>query len=115
MPEGERKPHIPRWAERERLSDMAWIAENLQLFWSVAQAAYAEVGRGAIVADTTVQSTSGEHPFGYVTREAIVVSGDSDAIRMVAQYEPDWQFVALLLKSEGRVSTYRIGVPNQQM
>jgi hypothetical protein len=65
------------------------------------------------VADTSVRATGAGHPFGYYPQETIVALGDSDAIRMVAQYEPEWQFVAILLKAEERVSTYRIGVPQR--
>jgi hypothetical protein len=111
MPEGERKSHIPPWAERERLSDMAWIGENLHVFWPAAQAAYEEEGRGAIVADTTVRPTGEGHPFGYFSQQLVIAFGDRDAIRMVAAYDPEWQFVAMLLKPSNRVSTYRIGVP----
>lgn len=92
---------------------MAWLNENLPVFWPIAQTSYEQVGRGAIVTDITVDLTSGDHPFVYCTQEVIVAVGDPDAIRMVEQYEPDSQFVAMLFKAEGRISTYRIGVRNQ--
>ena len=113
MPEGEQKRHIPPWAERERLTDMVWIGENLHVLWPAAQVGYAEAGRGAIVVDITVRPTGAGNPFAYYPQEMIATFGDADAIRMVAQYEPEWQFVAMLLKTEGRASTYRIGVPDQ--
>ena len=114
MPEREQKRHIPPWAERERLADMVWITENLHVFWPAAQAGFAEADRGAIVVDTTVRPTGAGNPFAYYPQEMIVAFGDADAIRMVAQYEPEWQFVAMLLKTEDRVSVYRIGVPDQR-
>lgn len=114
MPESERKSHIPPWAERERLRDMAWLSENLHIFWPAAQASYMEVGRGAIVVDTTVRPTGAGHPFGYYAEELIAVFGYPNAVRMVAEYEPEWQFVTVLLKMEGRMSTYRIGIPDQR-
>ena len=49
----ERKQRVPDWAERERGGDLAWIRENLQVFWPLAQRGYQAVGRGAIVVDTT--------------------------------------------------------------
>lgn len=113
MPEGERKSHIPPLDEQERLSDMTWLNENLPVFWSMAQSAYEEVGRGALVTDLTVQFRGGGHPIAYCSQELIVAVGDPDAIRMVEQYEPDWQFVTMLFKTGGRISTYRIGVHNQ--
>jgi hypothetical protein len=112
MPEGEHKPQLPAWDEQERRHDMAWINENLQVFWPMAQTGYEQVGRGAIVADLTVDLKSRGHPFAYCNQEVIVAIGDLDAMRMVAQYEPDSQFVTVLFKTEERISTYRIGVRN---
>lgn len=112
MPEGERKSKLPPLAELERRYDMAWINENLPVFWPMAQGAYEQVGRGAIVADLTVDLKRGGHPFAYCNQEVIDIIGDPDAMRMVEQYEPDWQFITVLFKSEGRISTYRIGVRN---
>jgi hypothetical protein len=110
MPEGERKSSIPAWGEQERRQDMAWLNRNLHLFWPMAQSGYEEVGRGALVSDFAGELKNGIYPVVYCPQELIVALGDQDAIRMVAQYEPEWQFVAMLLKSEKRVSTYRIGV-----
>jgi hypothetical protein len=31
----------------------------------------------------------------------------------VREYDPAWQFVAVLLKEQDRVSSYRVGVPGQ--
>ena len=42
-----RRPLIPEWAVQERLSDLAWIQENLAVFWPAAQAQYRCEGRGA--------------------------------------------------------------------
>lgn len=113
MPERRRHPHIPQWAERERRSDMAWLAENLHMLWPAAQTAFAQVGRGAITVDTTSTPTNAGHPFYYLTQEQVNELGDADALRMVSEYEPSWELVTMLLKSEERVSTYRIGVPRR--
>src|SRR4051794_18615493 len=113
MPEGERKQHLQYWAEQERRNDMAWLNENLHVFWPIAQAAYEEFGRGALVTDVSVHLEDGGHPFAYCSQEIIIAFGNPDAIRMVRQYEPDWQFVSMLFKPGGRISNYRIGVRNQ--
>lgn len=114
MPERDHRSSLPEWAARERFSDMAWIAENLHLFWPAAQAAYAELGRGAITVDTTDTSSGDGHPFWYLTQEQIAALSDADSLRMVAAYDPTWELITTLLKSEERVSTYRIGVPGAQ-
>jgi hypothetical protein len=114
MPERRRRPPIPEWAERERLSDMAWLAENLHVLWPAAQTAFAALGRGAITVDTTSTPTNAGHPFYYLTQEQVNALGDADALRMVGEYDPSWELVTMLLKIEERVSTYRIGVPGAQ-
>ena len=43
---------IPDWAHRERQADLDWIAENLDVFWTAATAAFEDIGRGAIVIGT---------------------------------------------------------------
>src|SRR4051812_15538625 len=111
MPERESRPQMAEWAARERLSDMAWIAENLPLFWPAEQAAYAALGHGAITVDTTDSASGDGHPYWYLTQEQLNELGDNDAVRMVAAYDPTWELVTMLLKIEERISTYRIGVP----
>ncbi len=110
--EGTPKPNIPEWAVRERIGDLAWIERNLPVFWPMAQAGYEALGRGALVVDTTIRAGDGGYPFLYFTHEQIVASGDPDARRMVAAYDPAWEFVAVLLKERDRMSTYRVGLPS---
>jgi hypothetical protein len=76
---------MPGWARRERLDDLAWITENMYVFWPAARAGFAAVGRGAIIVDTTARPTGGGHPFGYLPAEIVGQSGDSDTIRMVTE------------------------------
>jgi hypothetical protein len=101
-------PKIPDWARRERLADLDWIAENLDLFWTAATTAFEDVGRGAIVVDTTCQPIPGaSHPFAYFSQERIEERGNEDTQRLVAEYDPTQELVLVLLKS-GRISTYRL-------
>ena len=111
MPEREER-RFPEWAERERARDLVWIQENLFIFWPVAQQAFEEVGRGAIVVDTTIQLEGAGNPFGYFERGVIEQTADEDTLRMLAEYDPTWEMVTVLLKTHERTSTYRIGVLN---
>jgi hypothetical protein len=111
MAEHERRRAVPQWAERERAEDLAWIGENLEIFWQAAQQGYAAHGRGAIGVDTTAQPTGAGHPFGYLTQAQIVHYGGRDEMRMVATYNPAREVVIVLLKPQGRVSSYRVGIP----
>ncbi len=104
---------FPEWAQRERAGDWAWIGENLHIFWPAAQQGFQEPGRGAIVVDTTSRPTGGGHPFVYVPETGIEQLNEPDALGMVPAYEPTWEFVTLLFKSQDRVSTYRIRLPSQ--
>lgn len=103
------RPQLPDWARRERESDLAWINQHVSLFELASRIAYEGSGRGAIVADTTAQPAPGlGHPFGYLTREQLDEHGDEDTQRMVREYDPEAEFVVVLLKEEGRSSTYRV-------
>lgn len=114
MPEHERRTEIPRWAERERTDDLAWVGENLQEFWNIARSGFEEEGRGALVIDMVAMVTGAGHQFGYVSQEQIRQLGAKDEIRMVAAYDPSWELVIILLKPQARMSSYRVGLPEQR-
>jgi hypothetical protein len=112
-PEQPSRSH-PRWAEQQRAGDLEWIGENVHVFWPAAQEAHEELGRGALLVDTTtlaVHDAGESHPFVYVTQEDIAEKGDEDAQRMVGQYDPSWELVVILLKPQERESVYRVGLP----
>ena len=104
---------IPEWALRERRADMAWILENMHFFWPVACEGCVVEGRGAIVVDTTSRPTSQGNPFGYLRQEIFENGDDDDIKRMLRAYDPQQEFVVLLLKTDNRTSEYRVWVrPN---
>jgi hypothetical protein len=109
----ERRKPFPNWAERERGSDLAWIRDNLHVFWPLAQVGYETIGRGAIVVDTTetlFHPGGAGHPMGYLDQKTIGQQGDEDTQRLVGEYEPAEEFVSVLLKPRDRQSTYRVRV-----
>jgi hypothetical protein len=108
------KGRFPAWAERERAGDLAWIGENLHVFWPAARKGHEELGRGVIVVDTTSRPTGEGHPFGYLPQEKVEETADEDAQRMVRQYNPAWEMVTVLLKPHDRVSVYRVGVVSRK-
>lgn len=101
---------FPTWAERERAGDLAWIQENLHVFWPVAQQGYEHQGPGAIVVDITQRPTGEGHPFGYFPQAALHETANEDAQRMIGDYDPTWEMVTILLKTRGRTSVYRVGI-----
>jgi hypothetical protein len=107
---GPEQRHIPDWAQAERGADLTWISENLHVLWPLARQAYDEIGRGAVVVDTTLSLAGFGHPFGYFPREMVEEYGNKDTLRMVLEYNPSWEMVTVLLKTENRSSSYRVGV-----
>ena len=105
-----RRQKIPAWARQERWSDMAWISENVHVFWPAAQQQHQTLGRGAIVVDTTLRPTGAGHPFTFYSQEQINQTDDKDAQRMVREYDPETEMVIVMLKPQDRVSVYRMGV-----
>ena len=99
---------LPDWARRERQSDLDWIKENLHVFVPAAEAAFEELGRGAIVIDTTSRPTGEGNPFGYFLQEQLLQYDDEDINRMVRECDPETEFVVVLLKSNDRTSSYRV-------
>jgi hypothetical protein len=104
----ERREH-PNWANREREGDLNWISENLDVFEFAARLAYEGSGRGAIVVDVTSQAEPDTgHAFAYFSEEQVREYNDEDITRIVAAYDPEKEFVVVLIKSRDRTSTYRI-------
>ena len=102
---------IPDWAQQERQGDLVWIQQNREVFWAVASLAFEDVGRGAIVVDTTLQPIPGQgHPLSYFSQGRIEAQRDEDTKRMVAEYDPATELVLVLLKPNERSSTYRVCV-----
>lgn len=99
---------IPEWARKERQGDFGWIRENLDSFWPLAKSEFEQGGRGAILVDTTSQSSGGGHPYGYMTEADMELYDFGDTNRMLGEYDPEKEFVIVLWKSEDRISTYRI-------
>ena len=104
---GPERRDIPDWARQERRRDLEWIGEYFEVFWITASLAYEDLGRGAIVVDTTTRLPGAGHPFVYAPQEVIEERENEDARRMVREYDPSKEVVIMLWKEEGRSSTYR--------
>jgi hypothetical protein len=90
------------------------LLENLHVFWPAAQAGFDQFGRGALTVDTTAQPEPDKgNPMYYVMQELVDEHFGEDEQRMVREYRPESEFVAVLLKKLDRVSSYRVGVPGQ--
>lgn len=107
------RTEIPDWAAREREADIEWIRGNLHVFWPAAELAFEQFGRGALIVNTNTVVQNSEQqgsPIFYLPAEQIRAYEWLPAIQMVREYDPRWEFVAVLLKRQ-RESAYRVGVP----
>ena len=94
---------------------MLFRSDNLHIFWPAATDAYVHTGRGTIIVDTTQQPVEGlGHPFGYFPQKFVEDRDNEDAKRMVRAYDPDKEFVIVLLKPHDRISSYRVQVHTPQ-
>ena len=105
------RPVLPEWAQRERWTDLAWLSDRLPLLHLLAGAAFDACGRGALLIDTTRQFPERGHPTVYLGQGALVAYADNDLERLVTDYTPPLELVVVLLKAEGRRSTYRMQAP----
>jgi len=99
----------------ERAREIAWLQEHLDAFWELACEGFQESGRGVLVVDTrqvVEQEGTKSHPLMFVPQANLNDSPwtqEKEITRMVGEYEPSWELIAVLLKKDsGRV--YRLGV-----
>ena len=109
----EREPRqLPDWAAQERAGDMGWIREHVLSLRMLAEQGYQAQGRGAVVVDTTsvIDHPDGQgHPVGYFGQALIHAElQDEHTLQLLREYQPQHEFVATLLKTEDRVSSYRL-------
>lgn len=106
---GAERRDTPEWARKEREGDLAWIQENASVIQFVARTSHEAGGRGVVAVDTTFNALPEFGlAFAYFSQEAVDELYDEDTKRMVREYDPDHEFVLVLLKPEDRTSTYRI-------
>ncbi len=82
---------------------------------------FEQVGRGMVVVDTNVQEATEEidgNPsphvdFAYFGAAKVEKLEDAELIRKVRQYDPDKEFVAVLVWPD-RWTSYRVGVPPEK-
>lgn len=93
--------------------ELAWLEENLTIFWPAAHYGYEQEGRGALVFDASVEPLGEESQFNYAPQSVIEESEDEASRRLaafVAEYDPEKQFIAAVIKPELELATYQIEV-----
>ena len=97
--------------EAQRQLGLDWIGQNSALFSAKAAGYFGLVGRGAIIVDLAAKHLSEGPLFTYFSKEQMEHIADVDINDMVDDYEPDEEFVVLLLLPENQKRTYRIDIP----
>jgi hypothetical protein len=97
-----------RIPDQERQRDLAWIGEHVAFFWETAVMGSRLIGRGAIVVDVEAQPMGNDNLLSYFPQADLERFEDDDMMRLVQQYQPDSEFVLVLLKPEARTSSYRV-------
>jgi hypothetical protein len=90
---------------REQGADLALIEENRTLFWLSATVSFEEQGYGALMVDLVSEPLGQGHPFSYYTEGEIELK-DPELQRHLRDYDPDWEFIVVLLKRDGLASVY---------
>ena len=102
---------IEPYTEAQRKLEMAWIERNSPLFSTKASGYFDLVGRGAIIVDAAVKSLSEGPLFTYFSKEQMEHINDVKINDIVNDYDPDEEFVVLLLLPENQTRAYRIDIP----
>lgn len=88
------------------------MGENTHVLWLAGKRVFEQLGRGAIVVDTNTimrQSDHAGNPMCYLTVEQTEDNTWESVIKMVHEYDPSWEMVAVLSK-KNRETAHRIGV-----
>ena len=99
----------PEHDNSERQREQEWLEENRPFFYTASVVAAEQIGRGALIVDTTTQLPHGGHPMSY--RPEGEIEADSALHTLLQQYDPHREFVVTLLKPEGQTSTHLEAAP----
>lgn len=97
--------------EAQRRLELAWIEKNTALFFTKASGYFGLVGRGAIIVDAAAKPLSEGSLFTYFTKEQMGHVANMTIDDMVDNYDPEIEFVVLLLLPENQIRAYRIDIP----
>jgi hypothetical protein len=103
--------NIDQCPEVQRQLELDWIDQNVVLFSAKASGYFGLVGRGAIIVDTATKPLSDGPLFTYFSKEQMEHLADGDINAMVDDYDPEKEFVVLLLLPQNQTRAYRIDIP----
>jgi len=99
--------------EQEKTRELAWLEENLTIFWPTAHFGFEQQGRGAVVINAIEIPLGEDTQFHYADQTRIEEGEDEASSRlaqMVSEYDPERQFVMAIIRPDMWVSTYQFEV-----
>lgn len=103
--------NLNKGPEAQRELELAWIDHSTTLFSVKASGYFGLVGRGAIIVDAASKPLSEGPLFTYFSKEQMENIADEDINTMVDEYNPEEEFVVLLLLPQNQTRAYRIETP----
>ena len=103
-----------RSAKSEHEFELAWIDRNMPLFSAKAFGYFELVGRGAIIVDAATKPLSDGPLFTYFSKEQMEHIADVDVNDKIDKYDPEEEFVVLLLLPQNQTRAYRIEIPEKE-
>lgn len=101
-------PENQSFFDWEKQSDFEWLAENLDIFRSVAVEATARHGRGAVAVDLVRPPVNDGNLCIYWPQEHIDAYAGEAVRALLREYEPESEVVVMILKPGDRISAYRL-------
>jgi hypothetical protein len=102
--------HTTQFVETQRELELDWIGQNSELFTAKARGYFGLVGRGALVVDVVSGSLDEGALFSYFTRESMEHIADEAINDMVDGYDPEAEFVVVLLLPRSETRAYRVDI-----
>ena len=99
--------------DSEQQLDLTWLAENLDIFRSVAVEAATRHGRGALAVDLVRPPVDGGNLCIYWPQNHIDAYAGEAVCGLVREYDPEAEVVVMLLKPGDRISAYRLRAGQQ--
>jgi hypothetical protein len=101
-------------AEALRELELDWIGQNMALFSAKAAGYFGLVGRGAIIVDAAAKPLSEGPLFTYFSKEQMEHIENGEIVAMVDGYDPQEEFLVLLLLPQNQTRAYRIDNPGKE-
>ena len=95
----------PEEISSESQKDLDWINNNREILWLTATVAFEEIGYGFIAVDLRGQENETSNRFGYHSEDELDAK-EEELQKLLQEYDPDREFIAVLWKDGGRSDIY---------